>query len=115
MAETVQVNAIGVIKQTVSLQSGLYACAGRAERPAKTLLANDCYNLTLSSDVQDAELTRLCQILALIKRSDSTAIKSEGMRVFANVIRAPGHPGRRRRGALSGDARAQNRAAAASR
>ena len=61
--------------------------------PAKKKLANNCYDLTLPSDGQDAaaESTGLHQILALIKRSDSTAIKSEGTRVFVNVIRTLWH------------------------
>jgi hypothetical protein len=45
----------------------------------------------LPSDGQDAKPTGLQQILTLIKRSDSTAVKSEGTRVFVNVIRTLWH------------------------
>ena len=45
----------------------------------------------MSSAGQDEESTGLHQILALVKRSDSTAIKSEGTRVFVNVIRTLWH------------------------
>ena len=78
--------------------------AGRAE-PPPCKLANNCYDLTLLSDGQDAaELTGLHQVLTLIKRSDSTAIKSEGTRVFVNVIRTLWHEdtadGEKRRAAM---------------
>jgi hypothetical protein len=49
-------------------------------------------------------LTGLHQVLTLIKRSDSTAIKSEGTRVFVNVIRTLWHEdtadGEKRRAAM---------------
>ncbi|KAI9508276.1 hypothetical protein F5148DRAFT_1197562 [Russula earlei] len=73
VVEVVQVNAIGVIK---------HLCGGNAK---------NCYNLILPSDGQEADSTGLHQILALIKRSDSTAVKSEGTRVFVNVIRTLWH------------------------
>jgi len=73
VVEMVQVNAIGVIK---------HLCGGSAQ---------NCYDLTLPVDGQGAESTGLKQILALIKRSDSTAIKSEGTRVFVNVVRTLWH------------------------
>jgi hypothetical protein len=53
--------------------------------------AKNCYDLTLPSDGQDAESTELHQILTLVKRSNSTAVKSEGTRVFVNVIRTLWH------------------------
>jgi hypothetical protein len=61
------------------------------ELSAAPKLANNCYDLTLPAEGQDAESTGLHQVLALIKRSDSTAIKSEGTRVFVNVIRKLWH------------------------
>ena len=53
--------------------------------------AKNCYDLALPSDGQDAASTGLQQILALVRRSDSTAVKSEGTRVFVNVIRTLWH------------------------
>ncbi|KAI0293104.1 hypothetical protein BC826DRAFT_1016962 [Russula brevipes] len=73
LAEMVQVNAIGVIK---------HLCAGNAK---------NCYDLTLPSGGKGAQPTGLHQILTLVKRSDSTAVKSEGTRVFVNVIRTLWH------------------------
>ncbi|KAI0256929.1 hypothetical protein BJV78DRAFT_1168039 [Lactifluus subvellereus] len=69
MAEMVQVNAIGVTK---------HLCSGNAK---------NCYDLTLPSDGRNAESTGLHQILTLVKRSDLTAVKSEGTRVFVNEQR----------------------------
>ncbi|KAI9459464.1 hypothetical protein BJY52DRAFT_1265847 [Lactarius psammicola] len=66
IAEMVQVNAIGVVK---------HLCSGDAK---------NCYELTLPS-------TGLHQILTLIERSETTAVKSEGTRVLVNVIRALWH------------------------
>jgi len=73
MVEMVQVNAIGVTK---------HLCSGNAK---------NCYDLALPPDGQDAASTGLNQILALVRRSDSTAVKSEGTRVFVNVIRTLWH------------------------
>jgi hypothetical protein len=69
----VQINAIGVVK---------HLCNGNAK---------NCYDLALPADGQDAASTGLHQILSLVKRSDSTAVKSEGTRVFVNVIRTLWH------------------------
>ena len=38
-----------------------------------------------------AQLTGLHQILTLVQRSDTTAVKSEGTRIFVNVIRTLWH------------------------
>ncbi|KAI0064603.1 hypothetical protein BV25DRAFT_1823008 [Artomyces pyxidatus] len=69
IAELIQVNAIGIAK---------HLCNGNAE---------NCYAFTLPAAGEDASSSGLQQILALIKRSDTVAIKSEGTRVFVNVIR----------------------------
>ncbi|KAI0306358.1 hypothetical protein B0F90DRAFT_1808081 [Multifurca ochricompacta] len=66
IAEMVQVNAIGVAK---------HLCSGNAK---------NCYDLTVPSEGQGPETTGLHQILSLVKRSDTTAVKSEGTRVFVN-------------------------------
>jgi hypothetical protein len=53
--------------------------------------AKNCYDLALPSDGEDTASTGLQQILTLVKRSDSTAVKSEGTRVFVNMIRTLWH------------------------
>ncbi|TFK54932.1 hypothetical protein OE88DRAFT_1710689 [Heliocybe sulcata] len=70
MAEIVQVSAIGIAK---------HVCTGNAE--------NSCH-LVLPADGQGANLTPAKQILALVRRSDSIAVKSEGSRVFVQVIKS---------------------------
>ncbi|KAI0046104.1 hypothetical protein FA95DRAFT_1671580 [Auriscalpium vulgare] len=67
IAELVQVNAIGIAK---------HLCNGNSE---------SCFAFTLSAG--DDAPTGLDQILALVNRSDTVAVKSEGTRVFVNVIR----------------------------
>ena len=66
--------------------------------------AKNCYDLALPSDGEDAASTGLQQILTLVKRSDSTAVKSEGTRVFVNMIRTLWHEdtadGEQRRAAM---------------
>ncbi|KAI0030744.1 hypothetical protein K488DRAFT_87473 [Vararia minispora EC-137] len=68
-AELVQVNAIGIAKNL---------CNGNAQ---------NCFSLVLDMNGLDSEVTGLRQILALVKRSDKTVVKSEGTRVLVNVIR----------------------------
>jgi hypothetical protein len=96
IAEMVQINAIGVIK---------HLCNGNGESAKEVIinriawrknwvrsqLAKNCNDLALSADGQDAASTGLHQILSLVKRSESTAVKSEGTRVFVNVIRTLWH------------------------
>lgn len=53
--------------------------------------AKNCYDLTLPTATRGEQLTGLHQILTLVQRSDTTAIKSEGTRVFVNVIRTLWH------------------------
>ncbi|KAH9001031.1 hypothetical protein EDB92DRAFT_2078658 [Lactarius akahatsu] len=73
IAEMVQVNAIGVVKHLCSSD------------------AKNCYGLTLPAAGRDAQSTGLHQILTLVERSDTTAVKSEGTRVVVNVIRTLWH------------------------
>ncbi|KAI9446202.1 hypothetical protein H4582DRAFT_2164133 [Lactarius indigo] len=73
IAEMVQVNAIGVVKHLCSSD------------------AKNCYGLTLPAAGRDAQSTGLHQILTLVERSDTTAVKSEGTRVLVNVIRTLWH------------------------
>lgn len=67
IAELVQVSAIGIAK---------HMCAQNADN-ALTLVSPDA-----SSE------SPLDQILALVRRSDSTAVKSEGTRVLVNVVKS---------------------------
>ena len=53
--------------------------------------AKNCYDLTLPTATRGEQLTGLHQILTLVQRSDTTATKSEGTRVFVNVIRTLWH------------------------
>lgn len=53
--------------------------------------AKNCYELALPAEGRDAQSTGLHQILTLVERSDTTAVKSEGTRVFVNVIRTLWH------------------------
>lgn len=58
----------------------------------------------LRSEGQISELTALEQIMALVKRSDSITVKSEGTRVLANAIKSltsePTPPDEQRKKAL---------------
>ncbi|KAK7693611.1 hypothetical protein QCA50_003180 [Cerrena zonata] len=69
MVETVQVTAIGVAK---------HLC--------HTSIQN-CFAIVLPENGQDPATTALQQILALGRRSDSVAVKSEGTRVIVNVVK----------------------------
>ncbi|THH12748.1 hypothetical protein EW146_g7403 [Bondarzewia mesenterica] len=69
IAELVQVSAIGIAK---------HLCNANAE---------NCFALVLTPDNQDTESSGLKQILSLVRRSDTIAMKSEGTRVFVNIIR----------------------------
>ncbi|KZV72901.1 hypothetical protein PENSPDRAFT_628040 [Peniophora sp. CONT] len=69
IAETVQVNAIGVVKNLVS---------GNAE---------NTFAFVLDDKLADSPSSGLRLLLALIGRSDKTAIKSEGTRVLINAAR----------------------------
>ncbi|EPQ58166.1 hypothetical protein GLOTRDRAFT_136931 [Gloeophyllum trabeum ATCC 11539] len=70
IAEIVEASAIGVAK---------HLCTANAE--------NACH-LVLSSEGISPEETGAKQILALIRRSDTIAVKSEGTRVFVQVIKS---------------------------
>jgi hypothetical protein len=49
---------------------------------------NSCIFILESVEGQDAPSTGLSQLLSLIKRSDTVAIKSEGTRIIVNLIRS---------------------------
>ncbi|KAG6376111.1 hypothetical protein JVT61DRAFT_2083 [Boletus reticuloceps] len=70
MADIVQVNAIGVVK---------HLCNNSID---------NSFALILPSDGAPAAATGLSQLLSLIKRSDTVAIKSEGTRVIVNLIKS---------------------------
>ncbi|KAG1827362.1 uncharacterized protein BJ212DRAFT_1311768 [Suillus subaureus] len=71
MLEIVQVNAIGAIK---------HLCNNSVD--------NACNFILEPVDSQDPPSTGLSQLLALVKRSDTVAIKSEGTRIIVNLIRS---------------------------
>lgn len=71
MLEIVQVNAIGTIK---------HLCNNSVD--------NACNFILEPVDSQDPPSTGLSQLLALVKRSDTVAIKSEGTRIIVNLIRS---------------------------
>ncbi|KAG1890945.1 hypothetical protein F4604DRAFT_1703479 [Suillus subluteus] len=71
MLEIVQVNAIGAIK---------HLCNNSVD--------NACNFILELVNSQDPPSTGLSQLLALVKRSDTVAIKSEGTRIVVNLIRS---------------------------
>jgi len=71
MLEIVQVNAIGAIK---------HLCNNSVD--------NACNFILEPVDSRDPPSTGLSQLLALVKRSDTVAIKSEGTRIIVNLIRS---------------------------
>jgi len=68
MADIVQVNAIGAVK---------HLCNGNVD---------NCFLLTLPEG--ESHATGLEQLLELIRRSDTVAIKSEGTRVIVNIVKS---------------------------
>ncbi|KAI0082720.1 hypothetical protein K474DRAFT_1585274 [Panus rudis PR-1116 ss-1] len=68
--DVVQVSAISVAK---------HMCAGNVE---------NAYSLIFPDESSPSSPTALDQILGLVKRSDTVAIKSEGTRVLVNAIKA---------------------------
>ncbi|EIW85225.1 hypothetical protein CONPUDRAFT_48689 [Coniophora puteana RWD-64-598 SS2] len=68
MADIVQVNAIGAVK---------HLCNGNVD---------NCFLLTLPEG--EGHATGLEQLLELIRRSDTVAIKSEGTRVIVNIVKS---------------------------
>ncbi|KAF8077991.1 hypothetical protein FPV67DRAFT_1463744 [Lyophyllum atratum] len=70
MADIVQLSAIGVVK---------HMCSANVEHT---------YALVLPSSRSPTSPTGLAQVLALVKRSDSVSIKSEGSRVLVNVVKS---------------------------
>ncbi|GLB34997.1 putative small GTPase mediated signal transduction [Lyophyllum shimeji] len=70
MADIVQLSAIGVVK---------HMCNANVEHT---------FALVLPSSSSPSSTTGLAQVLALVKRSDSVPIKSEGSRVLVNVVRS---------------------------
>jgi len=70
MAEIVQLGAIGVVK---------HMCSADVEHS---------FTLVLPSSHSPSPPTGLAQILALVQRSDSVPVKSEGTRVLVNVVKS---------------------------
>ncbi|RDB21038.1 hypothetical protein Hypma_011561 [Hypsizygus marmoreus] len=70
MADVVQLSAIGVVKHMCNVN------------------VENTYALVIPSSRHPDLPTGLAQILALVKRSDSVPIKSEGSRVLVNVVKS---------------------------
>ncbi|KIJ69418.1 hypothetical protein HYDPIDRAFT_80271 [Hydnomerulius pinastri MD-312] len=70
MADIVQANAIGAVK---------HLCNGSID---------NSFVLTLPSEGENPPPTGLSQLLALIRRSNTVAIKSEGTRVIVNLVKS---------------------------
>lgn len=89
MAELVQVSAIGISKHLCS-SNGTYISL-RCLKAAPLILrgaVENVFHLTLPMNDEDQSPTALDQILALTRRSDSIAVKSEGTRVIVNAIKS---------------------------
>jgi len=71
MLDIVQVNAIGAIK---------HLCSNSVD--------NSCIFILEPAEGQEPPSTGLSQLLSLVKRSDTVAIKSEGTRIIVNLIRS---------------------------
>lgn len=73
--------------------------------PTNLYPVENSLSIVLGSKEQTSESTALNQIMALVKRSDSITVKSEGTRVLANVIKSltsdPITPDERRKKALN--------------
>lgn len=89
MADIVQVNAIGVVKHLCnnSSRSSLLIQLFLFLTIHSTQVDNS-FTVILPSDGAAAPASGLSQLLALIKRSDTVAIKSEGTRVIVNLIKS---------------------------
>lgn len=89
MADIVQVNAIGVVKHlcnnssrfSLLLQLFLFLTIHSTQ-------VDNSFAVILPSDSAAAPASGLSQLLVLIKRSDTVAIKSEGTRVIVNLIKS---------------------------
>ena len=90
MADIVQVNAIGVIKHLCnsSSMSGFVSRLFIRSHDDLTLVDNSLAVVLPSDDAAATETTGLAQLVALIKRSDTVAVKSEGTRVIVNLIKS---------------------------
>ena len=89
MADIVQVNAIGVVKHLCSnsSRSGLLTQRFPFLTMHSTQVDNS-FAVIFPSDGATAAATGLSQLLALVKRSDTVAIKSEGTRVIVNLTKS---------------------------
>lgn len=84
LAEVVQINAFGIVKYLCN-GSGKYSQCGVGTKLTMYYLVSATYAVVLP--VTPASLSGITKILALVRRSDTIAIKSEGTRVIVNVIK----------------------------
>lgn len=91
MAEVIQVSAIGVVKHMCNANGSDYLCRSVSYILTSIfLLVENTLALVLPPSTQQdpKPITGLSQILALVKRSDTVTVKSEGTRVLVNVIKS---------------------------
>lgn len=87
MADVIQLNAIGVARHMCNASCAyLFFEEYLVTESLFILLVNHTFAFVLQND--PAQQSGLAQILALIKRSDSLSIKSEGSRVLVNVVKS---------------------------
>jgi hypothetical protein len=86
MAEIIQVSAIGITKHLCN-GNGSYATGGCSRLLTQTTVQNTLA-LILPLEGQEQGSIALQQILALINRSDSVPVKSEGTRVLVHAIKS---------------------------
>ena len=88
MADIVQVNAIGVVKHLCSNSSRSGLLTQFFFLMIHSTQVDNSFAVILPSDGATAPATGLSQLLALVKRSDTVAIKSEGTRVIVNLTKS---------------------------
>lgn len=86
MADVIQLNAIGVAKHMCNASSAYGSSVVLINLLRFLYLVDHTIALVLPSD--PTRPSGLSQILALIKRSDSVSIRSEGSRVLVNVVKS---------------------------
>lgn len=87
MAEIVQLGAIGVVKHMCNASGNTLIYLNLGSRLTEIFeTVEHAFALVLPSSNKSP--TGLSQLLALVKRSDSVPVKSEGTRVLVNVIKS---------------------------
>lgn len=87
MLEMVQVYAIGIAKHMCNGDGTFSLCTGDYRSANMSTIVVNTIALVLPDPMKPEEPTTFTQILALVRRSDTVAVKSEGTRVFVNAIK----------------------------